>query len=185
MQRYFLILLLVWGSCQKAWSQDMLGIGLVGVYNSAVRTPGLGFRVQVPVNKVFTMSPSLNYNQGSVISEMNAGLQVQYFLIKSQTQKGYGRYENKRLNPSLYVLAAVNYNKWINYFPSLSTRAKQNNILPMAGLGFAMGGKSLRLFTEAKVNPIWGENMLELGFMMYPFKMGGKGVKQLKCPSNK
>ncbi len=168
-----------------AKAQDRLGIGLAGVYNSAIRTPGLGFRVQIPVSKTFTMSPSLNYNQGSVISEMNAGLQVQYFLIKSQSSKGYGRFENKRLNPSLYVLGSVNYNKWINYFPSLSLRAKSNNVLPLAGIGFSMGGEKLRLITEAKVNPIWGESMLEFGFMTYPFNNNTRSAKQLKCPSFK
>ena len=185
MKKAILILIGVLCSELAAFSQNELGIGMVGTYNSAVKTPGLGFRVQVPMNKILTISPSVNYNQGPVIKELNAGLQLQYFLVKNQVQKGFGRYENKRLNPSLYVLAALNYNKWINYFPSLNTRANAKNFLPIAGLGFSMGGRGLRLFTEAKVNPVWGENTLEVGFMTYPFNIGGKSAKQLRCPGLK
>jgi hypothetical protein len=163
----------------KAYCQNSIGIGGMGSYNFAIKNFGGGLRLQVPMNSKFAVIPMGSYNTG-LIQEMNMGVQAQYYIFNSMLQKSSSLSTYQSNKPSLYLFGSGMYNKWINYIPSLS-RAKATNILPLIGLGTSFGGKKIRLFVEAKYNPLFNESFSDFGIMFYP-KLGG-GSKGTACPS--
>jgi hypothetical protein len=63
----------------------------------------------------------------------------------------------------------VEYNRWINFEKTLNAKAKQNNVLPEAGLGLSAGGNFIRIFAEGKYNIFWKESYGEVGVLFFPF----------------
>lgn len=161
-------------------AQNSIGIGVMGTFNFPLKTLGGGLRLQIPITNRLAVIPMGNYNNG-IVKEAFAGIQAQYYLLNSMSGGSSFRKIYDPQKPSVYLFGAVNYNKWINFSPSLS-RAKSSNVLPILGIGTSFGLSKIRLFAEAKYNPVFSESFADFGLLFYP-KLGG-GSKGTKCPPN-
>lgn len=157
-----------------ASAQKTIAFGLSGTYNFPVKTLGAGIRANIPVTDRLSVVPRLKYApKFNQIEEVEAGANAQFDLWDATRRGGSS-------GPVLYVSTGVLYNRWLNYYPSSNTKARQNNILPEAGLGILSGGNRLKGFAEAHWNILWNESYTEAGLLFYPFNKRSK--KLLTCP---
>jgi hypothetical protein len=161
------LLLLLFGIHLHA--QDKTAFGLSAIYNFPLQTVGAGFRIQMPVANRFALVPQIKYMPSfNNIHEAYGGINLHYFILNNTFSLGTRKYVNPK-RPVLYLAAGVEYNRWINYEKTLNTKAKQNNVLPEAGLGLSAGGNFIRIFAEGKYNIFWNESYGEVGVLFFPF----------------
>lgn len=166
-----------------ASAQKTASFGLSGAYNFPMETIGFGLRANVPVTQRLSFVPRIKYAPDfNTIHEVEAGADVQFDLWDASQRSGSSK-------PVIYVSAGAMYNRWLNYYPNNNSIAKQNNILPEAGLGILSGGNRVKFFLEGHWNILWNESYGEAGLLVYPFnerlskRSGGKrSKKMLRCP---
>lgn len=155
-------------------AQETVSFGLSGTYNFPMETIGFGLRANVPVTHRIFVVPRLKYAPGfNQIEEVEAGANLQFTLWDHLQRNGSSK-------PVMYVSAGALYNRWLNYYPSINSKAGQNNILPEAGLGVRSGGNRLKVFAEGHWNILWNESYGEAGLLFYPFNKRSKKI--LTCP---
>ncbi len=157
-----------------ASAQKTISFGLSCTYNFPVETVGFGLRTNIPAAPRLSLVPRLKYvPKFNSIHEVEAGANVQFDLWDHSQRDGSSK-------PVMYMSAGAQYNRWLNYYPSTNLKARQNNILPEAGLGILSGGNRFKGFAEAHWNILWNESYAEAGLLFYPFNKRSK--KLLKCP---
>lgn len=165
----------------SVFSQDKLAFGVSGAYNLAVKNIGIRARVQVPIVPRLYVVPSFCYMpKFNEIHEYTVSLPIHYVIYEGN-EKYHGhkaRYEP--FLPNIYLIAGVSYNKWINYVETLNSNAKQENLLPEAGVGISIGDYPLQFFAEGKYNPTWKEGLVELGVLICPAYL--KKDRKSRCP---
>ncbi|MFD2522773.1 hypothetical protein [Emticicia soli] len=171
----FLVLLSI-----NLYAQDKMAIGASAIYNFPLQTIGAGLRVQMPLANRFALVPQIKYMPVfNDIHEAYGGINLHYFLLNNTFSLGYRKAVNPK-RPVVYLAAGVEYNRWINYAPTVNDKAKKNNILPEAGLGASWGGNYVRIFAEAKYNILWKESYGEIGVLFFPFN--DKLFRNNSCP---
>ncbi len=176
----FILLLLKF----QGFAQDKIAIGAAAMYNYPLNTKGFGIRSMIPVSNRLMVVPQVKYapsfNETNKIQELYAGVNLNYMFIAPSRKMGYGESRIIPQKPAFYLTVGVAYNRWLNYQPTINTRAKENNILPEVGGGIIFGSLTTRIFIEGKYNALWNESYSELGVMFYPafFKLNRKNA----CP---
>ncbi len=150
-------------------AQDKVSFGASVMYNFPIETIGFGIRSQIPLTNNVLVVPNIKYAPAfNKIHEVYAELNLHLIVISSAKTTSYQRTKIEPKKPNLYFIAGGAYNHWFNYINSTNTRAKQNNILPKAGIGTSFGSLTTRFFAEAKYNILWKEPYAEIGFLIYP-----------------
>ncbi|MBA4849790.1 hypothetical protein [Emticicia sp. BO119] len=173
-----IIILLLLGKSLHA--QDKTAFGLSAIYNFPLQTVGAGFRIQMPVANRFALVPQIKYMPSfNNIHEAYGGINLHYFLINNTFSLGTRRVVNPK-RPVIYLAAGVEYNRWINFKRTAQSEAKQNNVLPEAGLGLSGGWNFIRIFAEGKYNILWNESYGEVGVLFFPFN--NRLQRKNNCP---
>lgn len=161
-------------------AQSPLSIGVSGWYNFPVKTIGVGTRLDYRFSRRLAFDAQLHYAPPfNNITELYAGGFGQFYIIAPQAKKNFYT-GNLTVKPSVYALAGVSYNRWINYYASLNPNAKKNNIIPKVGLGTSVNLSKVRLFMEVKYLPIFNESYGEIGVL---FNLGKNKAKSgTECP---
>jgi hypothetical protein len=176
-KQLFILLILAW----QTYAQDKASFSATALYNYPLSTFGVGLRSVIPIQNRVMVVPQFKYAPAfNQIHELFAGVNLNYLIIAPSQKLGYGQSRIQPNKPSIYLTAGAAYNRWINYFPSINTRAKKDNILPEVGGGIILGSLTTRVFIEGKYNPLWDESYSELGILFYPafFKLNRKNA----CP---
>lgn len=162
------------------FAQDKTAFGLSAIYNFPLQTTGVGFRIQMPVANRFALVPQIKYMPSfNNIHEAYGGINLHYFLLNNTFSLGRKQVVNPK-RPVLYLAAGVEYNRWINYTRTINTDAKQDNVLPEAGLGLSGGWNFVRIFAEGKYNILWNESYGEVGVLFFPFN--DRLLRKNNCP---
>lgn len=162
-------------------AQDKPAFGASLMYNFPLSTVGFGLRGQIPLSNRLLVVPQVKYAPGfNEIHELYAGTNIHFLLLTKSRNIGYQKSIVEPQKPNLYLAAGVAYNRWINYFPSINSRAKQNNIIPEVGGGLTLGSLVTRFFVEGKYNILWNESYGEVGLLFYPAYI--KINKRNSCP---
>ncbi len=181
MFRLHKLFILFLGVQMSVFAQDNVGYGVSLAYNFPIKTTGFGLRASIPLSKRWLIVPQVKYfPANNIVHEVYGGVNIHFLLWAASEAKGYHRSLINPKKPQLYLSTGVEYNYWINYISTVNTAAKQNNILPEAGIGISIGSLMLRGFAEAKYNILWNESHGELGVMVYPSFFGIKTKN--KCP---
>ena len=161
-------------------AQDRFSLGISGMYNFPLQTFGAGIRAQLPLANRLSLVPQIKYMPSfNAIHEVYSGVNFHFNLLNNTISKGYRTIVQPQ-RPVVYLAAGVQYNRWIDYEKTQNLKAKQNNILPEAGLGIAAGANFIRVFAEVKYNILWKESYGEIGLMVYPFNT--KQPRKNNCP---
>jgi hypothetical protein len=162
-----------------SYGQEKPSFGLSATYNFPLKTSGVGFRGNIPIIEKLMVVPQVKFMPSyNSVNELYAGLNLHYVLAQSAIVKK----NIQRKNPTLaqvYLAAGIQYNRWINYVPTLNDRAKAENFLPETGIGVNIGKKRWKAFAELKYNIFWKESYTEIGVLINPFI---KRNKTTDCP---
>jgi len=150
------ILILFICTCSRlAISQGDWALGAGGIYNFQTNGIGAEVRAFVPITERIAVSPQIHYFLPfNTIHELYAGLAVQYSLFPKR-------------NWTVYPLAAVYYNRWINYSNFEGPVVKPNNVSEQIGIGLMKGSGCLRPYIEQRYDFKWKEFNLHLGLLFY------------------
>ena len=164
-----------------AKAQDKIAFGLSAAYNFPLQGLGIGLRVQIPIIERFYVVPEVRYFPAfNAIHEFYGGANIQYMIFEGNYKpRGIKRVSEPHI-PNLYLTAGADYNRWINYAPSLNDKAIKDNFLPNIGIGTSIGNYAFQGFAELKYNIIWKESFAEVGFLVCPRYF--KSKKKSKCP---
>ena len=162
-------------------AQDKIAYGFSGAYNFPLQNLGVGLRVQIPIVERLYVVPAIRYFPAfNSIHEFYGGANVQYMLFEGNYKPRGVKRVSERHIPNLYLTAGAEYNRWVNYAPSLNDKANKNNFLPNIGIGTSIGNYAFQGFAELKYNIIWKESFAEVGFLVCPAYF--KSKKKSKCP---
>lgn len=179
--KYFKYLssVLLFSVCLASYGQEKPSFGLTGIYNFPLKTSGVGFRGNIPIIEKLIVVPQMKYMPSyNTVNELYAGLNLHYVIAKSSILSGNIRQKNPTL-VQVYLAAGIEYNRWINYVPTINDRAKAENFLPETGIGINVGKNRWKAFTELKYNIFWKESYTEIGVLFNPFI---KRNKTTDCP---
>jgi hypothetical protein len=165
------------------YGQDKTSFGFSGMYNFPLKTIGIGVRANIPIFERAYVVPQFKYAPSfNKIHELYAGVNLHYVIMQGNQYINGRKRATEPTIPSIYITGGVLYNRWINYTETVSTTAKQNNILPEIGLGTSIGGYAVRAFAEVKYNVRWNESYGEVGLLFCPYYI--KQKRRYSCPSN-
>lgn len=151
-------------------AQDSWALGASGVYDFQTNGFGAGVRAYIPITDRLAFSPQVHYFfPFNTIHELLAGATIQYSLFPARRW-------------TLYPLAGVYYNRWVNYSDFTGSVAKPNNIAEEAGLGLMRNKGCVRPFIEQRYNFKWKEFDLQAGLLFFWGDCFFRGAPD-RCPA--
>lgn len=141
------------------------------IYNFKSKGIGLGFRSEIPIERIqllegISIAPQISYFPWfNDVSEFYIGSSIHLGVYKINRWLFYG-------------LANVSYNGWINYGDSNDNNAQFSNLAAEAGIGVTQWKCRWRPYSELRLNFIGTEPNFRIG-MLYTFNCKIRG--QVPC----